>query len=94
MLERHYPPGLLGRRGLLMTAPLFGCFCQFYRYIHSVIGFVLKVDAAGFQREDRVILANPDIRARMHFRAALTNDDIARDDLLATELLDAKTATV
>jgi hypothetical protein len=41
-----------------------------------------------------MILANPDSRARMHFRAALANDDIARDDLLATELLDAKTATV
>jgi hypothetical protein len=39
-----------------------------------------------------VVLAHADIVAGMEFGAALTNDDVAGDNLLTTEFLDTETA--
>ena len=43
--------------------------------------------------KDCVIFAHADIFTRPPFRTALAADDIARNDVLATELLDAETAS-
>src|SRR5690242_6187558 len=40
---------------------------------------------------DRVVAANADARARMPLRAALADDDVARDDGFAAEMLDTET---
>ena len=49
-----------------------------------------EVDATVAQSEQRVVLATTDVFAGMELRAALTNDDVAGDDVLATEALHAK----
>ncbi len=46
------------------------------------------------QRENRVIVADSDIPARMIFGATLADDDVAGDHMLAAELLDAPALTV
>src|SRR5919112_1194842 len=48
-------------------------------------------DAAIGRGEERMVFAHADIHARVHFRAALTNDDVAGEHLLIAELLDAQT---
>jgi hypothetical protein len=50
-----------------------------------------KLDRAFDQREKRVVLAHPDVLARIELGAALTHDDIAREHALAAEALDAQT---
>jgi hypothetical protein len=63
---------------------------------------ISKTAAAGFfreghlaigQGEKRMILAHANIGARVEFRAALTNNNVAGDHILTTKFLDAKTAT-
>ena len=63
---------------------------RIYRYVGAAIGFLAEGDGAGFERKKRVILAHADIDAGMPGRAALTNDDVARNDGFAAELLHAE----
>ena len=53
----------------------------------------MKFDRATGGREQRVVVPNPDLRARMKFGAALAYDDVAGNDDFATELLHAKSPT-
>ena len=46
------------------------------------------------QREERVIFAYSDVLARANARAALANQDVACDDELAPEALDAEALRV
>jgi len=50
---------------------------------------VLELHEPVDQRVDREVCAKPDVAAGVPFGAALPNDDVAGDDLLATELLHA-----
>ena len=50
---------------------------------------VPNVTAPGDEREQRVVLAQADVLARVHDGAALADEDHARLDRLAAELLDA-----
>ena len=51
---------------------------------------VVELDRAFNQREQRVVAADADVVARVDARAALANDDVARDHDFAAELLDAE----
>ena len=53
-----------------------------------------EVDATVAQSEQRVVLATTDVFAGMELRAALTNDDLARLDLLTGEHLHAQSFCV
>src|SRR6187551_1543261 len=50
----------------------------------------LEGNAAVDEREQGMILAHADIGARIEFRAALTHQDVARNDDFAAELLHAE----
>src|SRR6478752_410586 len=50
-----------------------------------------KSDSAIGRGKEGVVFAHADIRAGMPFGAALTNNDVAGDNLLVAELLDAET---
>src|SRR5579871_4616421 len=71
---------------------LLGCGLghRYNRHEHAALGFGTELDATFDFREQRVVRAHADIEPRMPLRAALTRDDIARDDVLAAERLDAK----
>src|SRR6188472_2956610 len=82
------------RRGSLSRpTPSFSCFLGSYDHENSVVGFVLEFNVARREGKEGMVFTHADIDARMHFRAALAHDDVARNDVLATELLDAKTTT-
>ena len=55
-----------------------------HRKLHNAVG----------QCEKRVIFAHPDVLARADARAALTHQNIARNNLLAAEAFDAKALRV
>src|SRR3546814_5489773 len=80
----------------VLGAALFGRRHRGGRRHHRNIGAVLQpaaeLDAAFDQREQRVVLADADIAAGMILRPALPDDDVARNDGLAAELLHAETA--
>lgn len=50
-----------------------------------------ELNGAFAQSEQRVVLAAADVLAGMEVSAALTNDDVASDNMLATIALHAKT---
>src|SRR3546814_1672032 len=81
----------------VLGAALFGRRHRGGRRHHRNIGAVLQpaaeLDSAFYQREDRVVLADADVAAGMILRAALPDDDVARNDGLAAELLHAEAAT-
>ena len=52
--------------------------------------FPREFDLAVFFREQSVVAADANIHARMKMRAALTNDNVARDNCLTAEHLYAK----
>jgi hypothetical protein len=54
---------------------------------------LMEDHAATLKREQGVILAHADVATRIHLGAALTDDDVAGNDFLATELLDAQTTS-
>ncbi len=54
------------------------------------LAFSVKLHAAFGQGENREIATKADIQARVKFGAALTNDDVARNDALAAKTFDAK----
>src|SRR5882672_2420574 len=60
----------------------------------AATAFVLKLDVAGDEREQSVVLALPDVFASLMPGAALANDDGACVDELATKALYAKPLTV
>ena len=73
---------------------LFGSLCS-WNHIdeHPPARLFLEGDLAFNQGKQRVILAHPDIVARMNLGAALAHNDVAGKNGFAAELLDAKTAT-
>src|SRR6185503_10906287 len=52
------------------------------------LALVLELHDAVDQRIDRVVRAESDVLTRVPLRAALPDDDVAGDDVLAAELLD------
>ncbi len=66
---------------------------NFYANVNSAT-FVIEVDLSFNQREERVIAAHTDVLPRMPLGPALANDDVARDDRFAAELLDAQTLRI
>jgi len=60
----------------------------------SVVALGDEFYIAVLEREQGVILAHADILTGEELGSALTNDDVASEDLLAAELLDAKAPTV
>ena len=60
----------------------------------AATALVLKLDVAGDEREQRVVLALPDVFAGLMSRAALANDDRARVDELPAKTLYAEPLTV
>ena len=63
------------------------------RNMHAAFGAAFKTNVAVNQREQRVVTTDANIQASLHLRAALTDDDVASDNLLATKFLDAKTTS-
>ncbi|OUI91277.1 hypothetical protein HK19_07585 [Acetobacter persici] len=61
--------------------------------VDAAFGATLKANAAVNQSEDGVVTTNTNVSARLHLRAALADDDIASDNLFATEFFNAKTAS-
>src|SRR5262245_35233516 len=53
--------------------------------------FLVEVNRAFDQREDRVVASQADVPAGTPLRAALPDDDISGDDVLAAVLLDSQT---
>src|SRR5690349_3156121 len=76
-------------------APLLGGRRHAFRFGHGHVGpaehGLAELHLTLDQGEQGVVLADADIGAGMELRAALTDDDVAGDDALTTELLDAKT---
>src|SRR5690606_37784905 len=60
------------------------------RYIFAAELAVVESDAAVGGREQRVVLAHPDVDARIDPGPALTHDNVAADHVLSAELLHAK----
>src|SRR5271165_6847462 len=87
----YRPPGKSnGAVGLLRR-----CLCRrAHRYEDATLGLGAKLDAAIDQGEQRVIPAQPDIRARVPFGAALARDDVAGKHLLAAENLQTQPLAV
>jgi len=69
-------------------------FCCLRERCHRDKGFVIAPACEGNmafdQCKNRVILAKANAFARVHFRAALTNNDVARNNMFAAKLFDAK----
>src|SRR5690606_19159105 len=70
---------------------LFRCFLnRVYRYIGSAVGFTRKRDRTCLRGKQGMVAAHADVHAWVPGRAALTRNDVARNDDLAAELLDTK----
>jgi hypothetical protein len=52
--------------------------------------FLIEVNFAFDEREDRVIASQTDVPTGAPLRTALANNDVAGDDSFATEFLDAQ----
>jgi hypothetical protein len=57
---------------------------------NTAVSLGLELDLSLDGSEDRVVPAHADARSRMLLRSALTDDDVAGYDVLATRLFDAK----
>lgn len=53
----------------------------------AFLAFIFEFYEAFDKREQRVVLADADVIARLPFRAALTRQDIAAEDVFAAEFL-------
>ena len=89
MLSMKKPP--------FQAAFLFRCripalLVRFHGDVGAVIGLGLEHDLAGFQREEGVILAGADIRARPELVAALAHEDIPREHRFTAVFLYAEPA--
>lgn len=73
---------------------LTGLFCGFrfrgHGYEYAAVGLRTEVHVTCGQCENRVVLADANIGARMPLRAALTQNNVAWNDSFAAELLYAK----
>src|SRR4028119_206279 len=69
---------------------LCGLLGRYNRYEGSALTRQ-ESDAAIGGGKEGVVFAHAHVHARVHFRAALTNDDVAGEHLLIAELLDAQT---
>jgi hypothetical protein len=77
-------------RGNSLIRRLFcGLLGRDYRY-ESSAEFRNESDAAVSERKQGMILAHADVHARVPFRSALADDDVAGDDGLVAEALDAE----
>src|SRR5579863_5855238 len=66
-----------------------------HAHVQALLGAALaKLHRPGHFREQRVIGAGSDVAARAHLRAPLGHDDVAGEDVLAAEALDAETLGV
>ena len=80
----HYTVGLVFCFGLLCVR--YGIYaCLFLVFAHSFI-----TNDAVYESEQGVILADTDVCARMNFRTALTNENVACEYGLAVAALRAK----
>ena len=73
-----------------------GLFCshrKVYRHVFTAEFTSMESHAAFAEREQGVILAYANVGAGVHAGTALTHDDVAADDFLATELLYTKATT-
>src|SRR5579863_389258 len=62
-----------------------------HAHVHALLGaLLLEVHLAGHLGEQRVIGSYADVRARTHLRAALADDDVAGQHLLAPKALHAE----
>src|SRR6516162_7473084 len=75
---------------------LFGSLCRrrrgrrLYRDIGPAGAAAVELDRPGRGREQRMVAADADMRAGVKLGAALAHDDVAGNDDLAAELLDAE----
>src|SRR5439155_405030 len=88
--------GSTGCRRTKMSRRLFGRSLRhrLHRHEDPAFGFGTELDAAGGQCEQRVVLAQADILARMPFGAALAGDDVAGQYRFAAENLQPQALTV
>jgi hypothetical protein len=79
----------------ISSAALFGCdgLQRVYGDVDPAIALGCERDFAFDHSKDCVIRANADVLAGMPSGAALTAEDVAGDDVLTTELLDAEAAS-
>ena len=63
--------------------------CHHAHELAVLRAFTLELHVTVLLREQRVIAADADVGARVETRAALANDDVAREDRLAAVNLDA-----
>ena len=74
-----------------VRAALLGCVRnRCHRDELTVATFLTKLDFTFFQCEQRVVFAHADIVAWIPACAALTDDDVARNDSFTTEFLYAE----
>src|SRR5512140_1020730 len=67
----------------------FGLLLRIHADLEARAVLVLELHDAVDERVDREIGSEADVAARMPLRSALTDDDVAGDDFLSAELLDA-----
>src|SRR5262249_43098729 len=93
---RVVPPVRLDAGGPMKVHRLLGrCLRhRLYRYVDAALGFGTELDLAIDEREQCVVLAQADVLPRVPLGAALTRDDVAGDDLLAAENLQAQALAV
>src|ERR1700722_5978113 len=75
---------------------LFGCGLRhrLHRYVNPASALGAELDASVHQREQRVVLAEADIAARMPLGAALARQDVAGYHAFAAEGLDPEALAV
>ena len=61
-----------------------------YRNLESVLVLAFELHHSINEGVDSVVVAEANIAARVNLRAILTDDDVASDNLLTTELLYTK----
>src|SRR5689334_6705338 len=67
---------------------------RLYRYEDAALGFGTELNVTVDQREQGVVLAKADIRARVPLGAALTRNNVACDGVLTAEQLQAQPLAV
>ena len=73
----------------LESSGAFGLLFRVHADLETRAILVLELHDAVDERVNREISSEADVAARMPLRAALTDDDVAGDDFLSAELLDA-----
>ena len=68
-----------------------GSLSSFGRFDVDATAFAVEINRAGLQRKERPVPSGAHVLAGVPLGAALTDENIASDDWLAAELLDAQT---